>query len=268
MAHLREERKGNQQEFANVTNLVALPTHWLLHHTTTARHPRTTFPITHCIDITQLIALITHCTHHTADCTHHTADCTDHSLHSSHSWLHWSHTICKPWTSSLSLPSIVCHCQYLRAFSCWLPGPFTLIWPFAACLLTLPVFWYYLCLPPAPTFALSLFMSQPCLHYSYYRWPNFACLTLSCLIKLHLDLYVTDPSLQPSSKLPKLFNWNLKGTVHRKMKILSLFKEYRKTRIFHSGRCLSSKKYKKHIKYFWSHPIALFDIFKLSQVYK
>ncbi len=72
MAHLREERKGNQQEFANVTNLVALPTHCLLHHTTSARHPRTTFPITHCTDITQLIALITHCTHHTADCTDHT----------------------------------------------------------------------------------------------------------------------------------------------------------------------------------------------------
>ncbi len=54
----------------SVTNLVALPTHWRLHHTTTARHPRTTFPITHCTDVTQLIALITHCT-----------DCTDHTLY-------------------------------------------------------------------------------------------------------------------------------------------------------------------------------------------
>ncbi len=132
MAHLREERKGNQQEFANVTNLVALPTHCLLHHTTSARHPQTTFPITHCTDITQLISLITHCTHHTADFT-------DHSLHSSHSWLHWSHTQYKPWTSSLSLPSIVCHCQYCRAASLCFPVDYLDRLHSSDCLL--PAFW-------------------------------------------------------------------------------------------------------------------------------
>ncbi len=58
--------------------------HGLLHHTNGCTLPKTIFPITHCTDITQLIALV----------TYHTADCTDHTLY-------------KPWTSSLSSPSIV-----------------------------------------------------------------------------------------------------------------------------------------------------------------
>ncbi len=71
-------------------------------------------------DFTQLIALIT-------------ADCTDHSLH----WLHWSHTLYKPWTSSLSLPSIVLPLSrslsiFSVCLSCWLPGLFNFIWLFAA----------------------------------------------------------------------------------------------------------------------------------------
>jgi len=74
---------------------------------------------------------INHCTNHTT--------VPNHSLHWLHSWIP-SDTLYKPWTSSLSSPSIV----LLRPISlsgfpvwvsCWLPGLFILIWPFAACLL-------------------------------------------------------------------------------------------------------------------------------------
>ncbi len=138
-------------------NLVALPTHWRLHHTTTARHPRTTFPITHCTDVTQLIALIT-------QLIALITNCTDHTLY-----------------IGLGLP--LSHCRVLFAtaniaerfpyvFSCWLPGPFTLIWPFAACLLTLPVFWIFslsaacpdLCIVPVYVSALpTLLLTELCL---------------------------------------------------------------------------------------------------------
>ncbi len=38
--------------------------------------------------------------------------------------------------------------------------------------LTLPALWYPLCLPPAPTFALSLLLILPCLHDTCYcLWP-------------------------------------------------------------------------------------------------
>lgn len=44
----------------------------------------------------------------------------------------------------------------------------------------------------------------------------------------------------PNSKLAKLFNWNLKGTVNRKNLILSLFKEYSETGIFNDQRVYKS----------------------------
>ncbi len=65
--------------------------HGLPHHTNGCTSPKTTFPITHCTDVSQLIALITQLI---ALVTNHTADCTNHTLH-------------KPWTSSMSSPSIV-----------------------------------------------------------------------------------------------------------------------------------------------------------------
>ncbi len=47
--------------------------------------------------------------------------------------------------------------------------------------LTLPALWYPLCLPPAPTFALSLLLILPSLHYSCYCltiavWPPLVCI--------------------------------------------------------------------------------------------
>ncbi len=80
-------------------------------------------------------------------------------------------------------------------FPCLLPGLFLRLWPFAACLLTLPAFWYPLCLLPAPTIALPLLINLLCLRYtcSCYRtlpvWPPLVFI----LIKLHLDLNATDP---------------------------------------------------------------------------
>ncbi len=151
----------------------------------------------------------------TADRTNHTADCPGHSLH----WLHWSHTLYKPWTSSLSLPSIVLPLSRSLRGSLWgglsegvslrgslwgglsegslLLTTWTVYSHLTVCCLPLwPClpFGFSLCLPPAPTFALSLPMYQPCLRYSSYCWLNFACMTSSCLIKLHLDLNVPDPS--------------------------------------------------------------------------
>ncbi len=165
------------QKNSLVTNLVALPTQHIDGGTTLLLH------VTHVLHFPSTIALITQL---------------------SPIWLHsWipSDTLYKPRTSSLSSPSIVCHCQYLGAVSLcvFLLTTWTVYTRLTVCCLP---FWpclsfgYSLCLPPAPIFALSLFMSQPCLRYSCYCWPNFASLTPSCLIKLHLDLNVTDTSLQ------------------------------------------------------------------------
>ncbi len=76
----------------------------------------------------------------------------------------------------------------LCVFSCWLPGLFILSDHFAACKIL------SVCRLPRP-FALTLFMNLTCLRYSWYCWLNFACLTSSVLIKLHMDLNVTDLSL-------------------------------------------------------------------------
>ncbi len=53
--------------------------HGILHHTNGCTSPKATFPITHCTDGTQLIALITQLI---ALITNHTADCTEHTLYS------------------------------------------------------------------------------------------------------------------------------------------------------------------------------------------
>ncbi len=96
--------------------------HCLLHHTTAAHHPRTAFPIHHCTNYTSV---------------------TNHSLHWLHSWL-WSHTLQKPWTSPLSLLSIVSpHPVCLSPFPClylpfitWTVYSFLIVWclPFWPCL--------------------------------------------------------------------------------------------------------------------------------------
>ncbi len=63
--------------------------------------------------------------------------------------------------------------------------------------LTLPVFWIFSLSAACPDLCIVpvYCMSQPCLRYSCCCWLNFACLTPSCLINMHLDLNVTDPSL-------------------------------------------------------------------------
>ncbi len=86
---------------------------------------------------------------HDLTLAHHIDACTTLLLHVTHG-LHFPSTIAlitqlnpvrhyKPWTSSLSSPSIVLLLLIsLSVFpvcvSCWLPGLFILIWPFAACL--------------------------------------------------------------------------------------------------------------------------------------
>ncbi len=75
--------------------------------------------VTHGLHFPSTIALITQLSPIT-HCTNHTADCTDHTLYIS---------LGLP----LSLTAYISEC-FPCVFSCWLPGPFTLIWPFAACL--------------------------------------------------------------------------------------------------------------------------------------
>ncbi len=104
----------------------------------------------------------------------------------------------------------IAHFLALTAKSCFAPADilsvspvFTwtayLLWPFAACLLTLPAFRYPLCLPPAPTFALPLLLILPCLHYScYYLWPLPVWPPLVC-IKAAIGSNLTASSLQKTS---------------------------------------------------------------------
>ncbi len=62
--------------------------------------------------------------------------------------------------------------------------------------LTLPALWYPLCLPPAPTFALSLLLILPSLHYSCYcLWPLPVWPPLVC-IKAAIGSNLTASSLQ------------------------------------------------------------------------
>ncbi len=95
----------------------------LAHHIDTCTKLR--LHVTHGLHFPSTIALITQLSPIT-HCTNHTTDCTDHTLY-------------------ISIGRPRSHCRELFAtayiserfpcvFSCWLPGPFTLIWPFAACL--------------------------------------------------------------------------------------------------------------------------------------
>ncbi len=118
--------------------------HGLLHYITVALHHRTTIPIIHCTDDTQL-SPISHCSDYTSD--------------------HNSHTLYKPWTYSLSLPSIV-SVYHLQAIAT-LRSPvscLSLALPCLAlpCLVCFLVFWF---LPvfPGLTFALPFGL---CLHLS------------------------------------------------------------------------------------------------------
>ncbi len=80
---------------------------------------------------------------------------------------------------------LFCYCWHFWAFSpkwVFLLTTWTVYSHLTICCLPfwpwLP-FGYTLCLPPALTFALTLFMNLPCLCYSCYCWLNFACLTSS-----------------------------------------------------------------------------------------
>ncbi len=89
----------------------------LTHHIDTCSTLR--LHVTHGLHFPSTIALITQLSPIT-HCTNHTADCTDHTLY-----------------ISLGLPlSLTAYIseQFPCVVSCWLPGPFTLIWQFAACL--------------------------------------------------------------------------------------------------------------------------------------
>ncbi len=67
---------------------------------------------------------------------------------------------CPGWHSE-RFPCFLIPCVYLDYSDRLLPA-----------LLTLPACWYLLCLLPAPTFALSLLLILPSLHYSCYcLWP-------------------------------------------------------------------------------------------------
>ncbi len=92
-----------------------------------------------------------------------------------HSWP-WSHTLQKPWTSPLSLLSIVSPLPVcLSLFPCFFSVVDSLDCLLASARLlpvffTLPAFWYPLCLPPAPAIALPLLMILPCLRYTCSRY--------------------------------------------------------------------------------------------------
>ncbi len=138
----------------------------LLHHTTAAHHPRTAFPIHHC-------------TNHTAVTNHSFALITQ--LRSvRHAYKPW--TCLAPSDISERLPQVCFPVYYLDCF-------------YDSDRL-LPAFWYPLCLLPAPTIALPLFINLPCLRYTCYCYrtlPVWSPLVF-ILIKLHLDLNSTDPS--------------------------------------------------------------------------
>ncbi len=145
-----------------LSRIILTPTH---HQRSPAHHivPCTTLllHITDGLHFPSTIALIT--------------SVTNHSLHWLHSWP-WSHTLQKPWTSPLSLLSIVSPLPVcLSLFPCLFLSmiPWTVYSLLPVCCLfffTLPAFWYPLCLPPAPTIALPLLMILPCLRYTCSRY--------------------------------------------------------------------------------------------------
>ncbi len=132
------------------------PKHWRIE----CSHPRTTFPSNHC--------------------TNHTT-VTNHSLHWLHSWIP-SDTLYKPWTSSLSWPSIVLPSWHFRALSCfdyllptWSVYP---LWLSAACPWPrLPCVYSITCLPPASTLCFLSVYDSVSLRYPWRCYQNCACLT-------------------------------------------------------------------------------------------
>ncbi len=120
-----------------------------------------------------------------------------HSLHSHipiHQYTNYTAVTNQPWLSchtctSFTHPHISSTLPYTRGEVLFLPRltflsvfpvfcfpVFTwtayILWPFAACLLTLPALWYPLCLLPAPTFALPLLLILSCLRDTCYcLWP-------------------------------------------------------------------------------------------------
>ncbi len=135
-----------------VTNLVALPPHGLLHYTHCCTPPQTTIPIIHCTD-------------HTHTHTH------------THSWLHWSRSLLKPWTSSLSLLSIVLaflhspNVSYYQAFPC-------LVFVFSLVFLCCLVVWFLtFCLLPGSSLCLALWILFTYRRSRPFTWVLF-CLAL------------------------------------------------------------------------------------------
>ncbi len=132
--------------------------------TTTAHHPWTTSPIMHCTHTF-------HYTNHTAVTIHSSTLIVSPHLHLIH-----THTY-KQLTSlhsprSLVLPRLTFWAFPLFSDSLCLPGLPIYSDRLLPALLTLPACWYLLCLLPAPTFALSLLLILPSLHYSCYcLWP-------------------------------------------------------------------------------------------------
>ncbi len=130
--------------------------------TTTAHHPWTTSPIMHCTHtfpstitpITQLSPFT-----HQPWLFHHTCTSFTHThISSSLPCTHREVLFCPGWHS--------------ERFPCILPGLPTHSDRLLPALLTLPACWYLLCLLPAPTFALSLLLILPSLHYTCYcLWP-------------------------------------------------------------------------------------------------
>ncbi len=124
---------------ACVTNLVAIPPHGLLHHTTAAHHSTSDYNSHHSLHWrrthSQLIALIIHCTDHTAELNHPL-------------YINFGHHLI--------------HCEVL----------FSPVWHFQAFSLSLLPCVYLNCLYdsdrllPAPTFALPLLLILPCLRYT------------------------------------------------------------------------------------------------------
>ncbi len=127
--------------------------------------------ITHGLQLPSFTALqhthIHHCTNHTAVTNHSLTLIVLPHLHLIHSLTYKQHT------SLHTLRSLVLHRLTFWAFplySVYLDCH--TLWPFAACLLTLPAFRYPLCLPPTPTFALPLLLILPCLRDTCYcLWP-------------------------------------------------------------------------------------------------
>ncbi len=112
---------------------------------------------------------IHHYTNHTAVTIHSLAlIVSPHLIHThtfkQHSHMHSPRSLVFPGWHSERFPCILFPCVYL---DCLYDSDHLL-----PAFLTLPALWYPLCLPPAPTFALSLLLILPCLRDTCYcLWP-------------------------------------------------------------------------------------------------